>query len=1366
MKINFQSWPLKLIVHILKCFSCNIMTMGIRRIEKLLCLLIFTFTVPFQGIGQPSYIFHHLTTENGLSNSNVQVILQDSLGFLWIGTESGLNRYDGYGFKVYTMTPESPNSLLTDNILGLQEDGLGNIWINSGYSYAVYKRDKDYFVTDIPNLLQKLGIQVDRNYKIYVDKKKDLWVLSEQKAFFYNTRKKKLKVFGIKAWIDEIVTTEFSDDGHYLYGILKSGRLLQLDKYTGTQVLLDLKDFIKPEVLAMYNKIYVDSHSGVWLYSGKTNHVYYRKDLQSDWKELVLNSSLKVQNNIVLDILDDDNGNIWIGTDHAGLFIYNTVNGKLTNLLHEEVNSSIASNNVTCLFRDDNGVMWMGHNKKGISYYHDSFHKFTNVANTDCKDVSVVMQDRKGRVWLGTDGNGLYLKQDALKSQMEKIPMQNNAIVSLVEDRKGRVWIGTYLNGLFCYENGKIKHFTKENSLLTSNDIWGLKEDRFGNLWIGTLGGGLLCFREDGANLDSLIMAPKNISYALDMCYDGGDKLYVGTTFGLDVVDVTSGKLITYMGNYRWTQTYKQMLITTVFKDNRDVIWLGHAQGLTLWDLKKDTLYNFDQKNGLCNNIVRGIVEDGHGKMWVTTSNGLSVLSVERDAQGVLKISSRNFSTKDGLKTNYFNNHSICKLSNGDILLGGTEGYTIVNPNKLTEKNQLPAKVIFTGLSVENNNIEVDSLYNGKKLLNRSMEQTSSLTFSYKDKIIAFQFTAGDLLNAERVKYAYKLEGFNDQWITTRENKVAFSSLFPGDYKLFIKACNSDGVWNKEATILDITVTPPFYFSAWAISIYTILVIGLIVFTFYRIRKRHRTKLERQKVLLEREQKEYLNEMKLRFFTNISHDLRTPLTLILTPLQTILSGKVEDGLRRKLNTINRNAEQLLQLINTLLDFRKLDVGAETLHLQVGDFVNFVNEICVPFNAYAIDRKMDFSFSSEIEKQPMQFDRDKVKKILFNLLSNAFKYTPDGGRVSTHVFREEDQVCVSISDSGQGINDSEKKYVFERFFQASQKQQDKTGSGIGLHIVKEYVQMHKGTIEVMDNDSQGTVFTFKLPILEADGIIEELDAEKEPAEELVEEYDDQNHPTNPILLFVDDNKDLCEFMADNLSDDYSVLVAFNGQEALEMLEKNDVSIVISDVMMPVMSGTELCNRIKTNVQWSHIPVILLTARTAEEYQIEGLKLGADDYLTKPFNFNVLKLRIRKFMEWTKKSHLSFSQKMDVSPGEITITPLDEQLIDKAIKVVEEHIEDVEFSVEDLSAAVGLTRGHLYKKLMSITGKGPAEFIRIIRLKRGRQLLEKSQLHIAEIAYAVGFNSPKRFSVNFKNEFGLSPSDYLRKLNNPD
>jgi len=1317
--------------------------------------------ISLSAVGQSSYIFHKLTTDDGLSNSTVRAILKDSYGLLWIGTESGLNRYDGYGFTVYEGDPEVENSLWINDIWGLHEDGRSNIWINSGFNYAVYNRDKDSFINDIPNLLSELGIIVDRNYKVHIDKHGDLWVLSGQEAFFYDFKKNDLKIFEINVQIGEVLINELCDDGNVLYSVLKSGQLWRIDKHSGAQSLVDLKDQPSIDNSSWYNRIYVDSREGIWLYSDKTDVIYYQSGHGSNWEKLQLVSSVRSQSNVVLDIMDDENGHIWIGTDHEGIFIYDKANKAFANLVNDRLNpSSIASNNVSTFFKDDRGILWMGHNKKGISYFHDSFRNFKSIVNEECRDISSILQDRTGNIWLGTDGNGLFVKKNALTSEIKKMPMPNYAIVSLIEDSKGRIWVGTYLNGLFCYENGKFVQFTKSNSKLSSNDIWSLEEDRYGNLWIGTLGGGIQQLQPDPQLLNSEIKTFEGIEYALDMYYDQGDKLYVCTVYGLCVIDIVTGKQVVQLGNLKGTQKFRKNLLLSAYKDDTDHLWLGHFKGLTVWDMKRDTLYHMDKENGLSDDIVRGFVEDDHHNMWVTTSNGLSVVSLEQGGRNDLKLKSTNFHTKDGLKDNYFNNHAICKLRNGDILLGGTDGYTIVNPNKLAEKNQPPPKVIFTKLSVANEKINVDSLYNGRKLLEHSMEKTTSLTFGHNDKLITFNYTTGDLLNAEKVRYAYYLQGFDNNWHNTQENKLAFSSLAPGKYKLYIKAANSDGFWSTDATLMEITVTPPLYLSGMAIMLYILGIIGAIFFLVHRTRKHHDQKYEEQRLKLEHEQEANLNEMKLRFFTNISHDLRTPLTLIITPLQSILNSDLEEGLRKKLVNINKNAEQLKQLISSLLDFRKLDAGAETLKLGPGEFVNFIKEICIPFRAYALEQQTKFTFSDEVKELSMMFDGNKVKKILFNLLSNAFKFTPAGGNIDVHLYLDEDKVCVSVSDSGEGISEIEKSHVFERFYRVKQKN-EQSGSGLGLNIVQDYVHIHNGTITVMDNVPQGSIFTFKLPIVEIEQ--GDISVQTEPEQDQINEPE-QTEDTQqlPVLLFVDDHEDFREFMSDSLKDEYNVLIASNGQEALEQLKNNDVNIVVSDVMMPVMSGTELCSRIKTDINWSHIPVILLTARTAEEYRIEGLEKGADDYLTKPFNFELLKLRIQKFLEWTEKSHTSFSQKIDVSPSEITITPLDEQLIEKAIRIVEEHMADADFSVEELSRDLGLSRSHLYKKLMVITGKGPAEFIRTIRLKRGRQLLEKSQLQIAEIAYAVGFNSPKRFAINFKNEFGASPSDYMRQL----
>lgn len=1332
-------------------------------LRKLAFPLIFVLQAYLPLAGQTPYVFRHLKVENGLSNNNVKTILKDSEGFLWIGTENGLNRYDGYSFKVYRTKENKANTLQYNDIWSLQEDGFGNLWIKTGSIYSVYNRDKDNFITDIPSFLHKMGIRITDDYRIHVDKKHNLWVIQKQDVSYYDIPRKALKRFRVEEFPERTATLKISDDGEDLYILENSDSLWKIENHTGVCKTVDITNLPKNALTGDHNNVYVDYHGGIWLYSYLNEWIFYKKKANSEWRKIELHSKVTTRSNAIRSILDDMNGHVWIGTDHKGAFVYDYVNDNLVNLLNDPVSStSLASNRINTIYCDDSGVVWLGNYKKGISFYHDSFHEFIDTRNQECGDIASILEDKRGNIWLGTDGNGLYVKEKQNGFSVRKLPIPDIAIVSLIEDHKGRIWAGSYQDGLFCYENNRIRHFTPENSKLPYNGVWSLKEDRYGNLWIGSVMETLACFNPDTDTATNYLLPEGHKIQVLNIFYDYGDKMYIGTTYGLCIMDIMTRKSEMLYTNRKGTQSFKQFFISNVFKDERNILWLGHKQGLTAWNLNSDSLHWFDVTNGLCDNSIKSIIQDNHKDMWFATSNGLSTLKITADARKGFDFSFRNLSTKDGLQENYFNAYSVCKLSSGDLLLGGTNGYTVVNPNKLAEKSQPLVKVYFTDLAIGNQPIEVDSIYEGHKLLTSTLGKTKSLTVKHDANLISFEFAAGDLLNADKTKYIYKLAGLNARWYYTNENKIVFTTLPPGSYKLLIKACNSDGVWNDKATELDITVLPPAYLGNGAISLYILLVIGMLSYAIYQFRKHHRTKLEQQRAKLEQEQKLLLNEMKLKFFTNISHDLRTPLTLIISPLQMLLSETVDDGIRKKLNTINKNAQQLLTSINSLLDFRKLDVGAETAHYKSGDIVNFIREICSTFQEYALDHTISFCFMCEVENLNMSFDPVKIKKVMNNLLSNAFKYTPDKGEINVHLYREDDSACICVADNGQGITDKDKKHIFERFYQVQQTS-EKTGSGIGLHIANEYVHLHKGTISVTDNFPKGSVFTVKLPIVT-------YTSEKEEA---LQELPNNNKAPNELpvpnskklrysILLVDDNKDFCSFMSEYLSDEYTIRIAYNGAEALKILEKSSVNIVISDIMMPVMNGTELCRQIKTNMQWSHIPVILLTARMAEEYKSEGFEQGADDYIVKPFDFKLLKLRIRKFIEWTEKSHRKFSQKMEVTPNEITITPLDEQFIGKAIKIVEERMSDSDFSVEMLGAELGLSRSHLYKKLMCITGKGPAEFIRIIRLKRSKQLLKESQKQIAEIAYEVGFSSPKRFTVNFKNEFGISPSDYIRSL----
>ena len=776
-------------------------------------------------------------------------------------------------------------------------------------------------------------------------------------------------------------------------------------------------------------------------------------------------------------------------------------------------------------------------------------------------------------------------------------------------------------------------------------------------------------------------------------------------------------------------------------------------------------MYYLDKKSGLCDNMIRAILEDNDGHIYASTSNGLSIITVQEAADRTLSYSMRNYTKKDGLKSTFFNSKSVTRPDSNSILFGTSDGCISFYPEKVFKDRRLPPDILFTGLYIGGTRIAIDSIYDGRLILKNALEETKQIELSYDDRLITIEFTVCDLTGQSGVRYAYMLEGIDSRWIFTDENKVTFTSLPYGNYRLLVKSGLPNGNWKEDPAILEIRVRPPFYMSIWACIIYMAIIIGGIILTANLIKRRHRQKLAIQRQAIESQQIVRINELKLKFFTNISHDLRTPLTLIMAPLQVLLDEVKDEPTRKKLLTIFSNARRLLDLINTLLDFRKLDVGAEGLHCRKDDIMRFISEQCALFTDYAANRNMDFTAECDPSGYMMDFDSAKVGKILNNLLSNAFKYTPDGGSVSVKATLKDRDLIIRIADSGQGISPEAKKHIFERFYQGEQGNH-KTGSGIGLHIANEYARMHGGDISVSDNQPKGSVFTLTLPV---DGCSAQSDPEKTsgasgtPAEPPAPENtsEESSAADSPAtILIVDDNEEYRDFIADTLSKDYTIFKAGNGREALDIMAKGNISLIVSDVMMPVMDGMELCRQVKTNIRWSHIPVILLTAKTAEEYRLEGLELGADDYLTKPFNLKLLQLRIKKFIDLFERNHRMFSDKLDVSPSEITITSLDEKLVEKAIRIVEEHMSDSDFSVELLSSELALSRGYLYKKLMAITGKGPAEFIRTIRLKRARQLLEQSQMQVAEIAYMCGFNSPRRFAQNFKNEFGMLPSEFLK------
>ncbi len=789
------------------------------------------------------------------------------------------------------------------------------------------------------------------------------------------------------------------------------------------------------------------------------------------------------------------------------------------------------------------------------------------------------------------------------------------------------------------------------------------------------------------------------------------------------------------------------MFISAVWKDTDDIVWLGHQDGLTAWKLDTDSVYYFSHKEGL-GQYVSFITEDHNRRIWIGTRNGLHSINKSFTDGNNVAFAVRSFYESDGLRSNYIFHHSNVSKNNGDVLFGGIDGYTTLSPPLLySPQSQLP-QVYFTGLRKNNEYVQVDSIYDGFSI-KESIRYLKNLNFGSSPGNLTIEFASSDVINNHERWYAYKIRNHNEkdsEWIVTHDNSITLSHLQPGDYTLIVKPYKDHtDLTADNAAILDIRVDRPIFLRWWAIMLYILTLVAVIFLWIRYQKKRNLTRLTNQA-------EKYVEESKLRFFTNVSHDLRTQLTLVLSPLQLLEKENLSADTKNKVGDIRHNAEILLDQINSLLDFRKLDVGGETLNMRTYEVAPFIQEIYSRFESYANSREVSYELNLHNCDCYLTLDFDKVAKIITNIISNAFKYTPRGGAVMIDVKVEptelsEETLIISVADTGKGIKNEDKSKIFDRFFQGDHAEGE-TGSGIGLHIVKEYVNLMDGTVSVEDNNPKGTVFTITLPSKHFDSV--------EPDHK---EEEDTNRLAT--VLFVDDNENLRQMVKEGLSPYYNVIVASDGKEALGKLENNEVNIVISDVMMPGMDGYELCRSIKQDINYSHIPIILLTARTADIHRKEGLELGADDYLTKPFNFDILRLRIDKFVELSRNHHKSFHSQIEVNPSEITITSLDAELMNRALKIVEENISDGEFSVNILSDKLAMSRSSLYKKIMAITGAGPADFIRLIRLKRACQLLRESGLRVSEIAYMVGFNSPKRFSVNFKAEYGMTPSEYQQK-----
>ena len=1322
-----------------------------------------------------SYQFKHLEVSDGLSNNSVNTICKDRDGFMWFGTTTGLNRYDGYTFKIYQHAENDPGSLPDNYITDIVEMPDGRFWVNTGRGYVLFDKEQDCFITDVTGFMKNLesgGVPE----QVFVDREGNTCLsVAGEGCYRYKEGGKRLFFSYVEHSLPEHGVTQIAECSDGLLLIYNTGLLVCLDR--ATLAIKWKSDEIKKYIPAgktIEFSLFVDRDNCIWAYSLMGIWAYdcgtksWRTDLTAIWSSR--------PDVIIHAVAQDIEGRIWVGKDYDGIDVLEKETGKVTSLVaHDDNGRSLPHNTIYDLYADRDGIMWVGTYKKGVSYYSESIFKFNMY---EWGDITCIEQADENRLWLGTNDHGILLwnrstgKAEPFWRDAEgQLP---NPVVSMLKSKDGKLWVGTFNGGLYCMDGSRVRSYKEGvGNTLASNNVWALVEDDKGRIWIASLGGGLQCLEPVSGTFETYTSSNSALleNNVTSLCWVDNNTLFFGTANqGVGMMDMRTREIKKIQGQSGNVKLSNDA-VNHVYKDSRGLVWIATREGLNVYDTRRHVFLDLSSVAEAKGNFIAAITEDQERNMWVSTSRKVIRVTVASDGKGSYLFDSRAYNSEDGLQNCDFNQRSIKTLHNGIIAIGGLYGVNVFAPDHIRYNKMLP-NVMFTGLSLFDEAVKVGQSYGGRVLIEKELNDVENVEFDYKQNIFSVSFASDNYNLQEKTQYMYKLEGFNNDWLTLPlgVHNVTFTNLAPGKYVLRVKAINSDGyVGIKEAT-LGIVVNPPFWMSWWAYLLYAVGLVIVLFLARYRMLKREREKFHLQQIENEVAKNEEINNMKFRFFTNVSHELRTPLTLIISPLEGMLKETTDELQSTRLQLMYRNAQRLLHLVNQLLDFRKGEMSTHQLSLSEGDIISYVHSVCNSFLLMADKKHIQFSFFSGIDTFSMAFDADKVGKIVMNLLSNAFKFTPEGGRVTVmieHVAGTPDILEIKIADTGIGISDVDKEHIFERFYQAGHKGvEETTGNGIGLSLVRDFVTLHEGEVKVFDNIGMGSVFVIQFPVKhvetqvqlpEETGMPAGDEEDKEMKEEAREEMERKNFP---LLLIVDDNEDFRIFMRYSLELQYRVKLAVNGKEAWEMMQEELPDLVISDVMMPQMDGNELCRLIKQDKRTAHIPVILLTARQNTEAKLEGLQTGADDYVTKPFNMTILVLRIRKLIELSRYHRVTQGM-IDPAPSEIVITSLDEKLIEKAIKYVEDNMSRTELSVEELSRELGMSRVHLYKKLLQITGKTPIEFIRVIRLKRAAQLLRESQLHVSEVAFEVGFNNPKYFSRYFKDEFGVLPSVYQEK-----
>lgn len=1343
-------------------------------IPRLFLLLIFWLGLLggsySQTVSNTEYKFEHLGIVHGLSQSSVLSLHQDRYGFIWIGTRDGLNKYDGYHFEIFRNRIEDASSLGGNIIHDIKEDRRGNIWLATENGLSEYDRENNRFTNyDFPK--EKYGsspinvLWIDRNQTIWAGNRHGLFQFKDRFIPFNS------EDFIIKGMVSAI------SEGH-------SG-----DLYVGTSLMglfrinvsneklekIDVSD--KKHNQARVESLKIDAEKRLWVgtYGSGLYLLDSADNLIRHFEVGRGTPSSGIIDNNIRDIEIDNEGKAWIGT-FDGLSIIDQ-ELEAVHILHTAGdNKGLSHSSVRSILKDRKGSMWIGTYFGGINLFDDDSQRFDHFYNVADNPFSLSYDvvgsftgDGNNKLFIGTERGGLNYR-DRISDNHDLLGSPESTIKSLITTSKGQVWVGKFKDGLSFYDqtNNRMIGYPEKTQpqfgFLNHSIINCITEDEKGNLWIGIdNNGGVFYFNtasrkfENFPGQEELQAFLMNYPVKSILIHDAN--LFLASK-GKGIVGFNrlTGQITSYSS---FTIEGEEVLIDDfnhVFKDKSGLLWFSsNGKGVIAFDPETEHAQRYHHGDGLNNNIVLGTMQDALDNLWFVSLNGITKWNPSRP--NIFK----NYNYASGFPLEEINEGAFYH-QNGEFYLGGSNGYVIMDPLNLKDNGFVPP-IALTHLSISNKEVTPGD---ETGILTKALVNTEAIELNYFQSILTLDFAALNFIRPENNQYAYKLVGFDEGWVYSQQRRnVTYTNLPHGSYTFMVKGSNNDGVWNEDPLKLEILILPPPWRTWWAYGLYLILILaGFYMIRYNAIKStqlKHSLRLEQ----LEKEKWKEVHDLKLKYFIDVSHEFRTPLTLILSPLEEILSVEVKDNwVKSRLKIIYFNAKRLLLLIDQILEIREIETGHNKLQSKPLYLSEIIGEIVNSFKSLADSRKIKLVYSEKnLSQTPFLIDQDKLQKIIFNLLSNAFKFSSEGDEITLEVEEKSGYHSFTIKDTGPGIPEEDLPNIFDRFFK---KETDNYGAGIGLSLTKSLVEILNGSIKVSSKINEGTVFTFTLPLIpyhskddfpiKAAPFLKPIPLEYQNVG-LASPSSASNIERDNILI-VEDNPDLCSYLKDQLSSQFSVQVAKNGVEGLQKARKNGPALIISDIMMPEMDGLELCKAVKTTIELSHIPVILLTARSSQVNKLEGLEFGADDYISKPFSILELTVRVKNILDNRKRLHEKYKNTAYLpSVSELTFNSFDESLLRNVYQIIEENLDQPNLTVDFLGEKVHMSRVQLFRKIKALTGMPPSDFIREFRMKKACALLESGKFKVAEVAYSVGFQDVKYFGKVFKSQMGKSPTDYI-------